>query len=177
MSSIRAILPITLLLLSSGIAMGQGCFVTQAAISFGIYDSGSTSPLNSLGEIVVTCNGNLGYTLTLGAGQNSGGSFSPRKMALNGDTLDYSLYIDPARTQVWGDGTGTTYVQTVTPRVIDPILFPPGTGVGKKGSADRKLNLGGGGRKDKFTVYGRVREMQGVPAGNYTDILTITVNF
>jgi spore coat protein U-like protein len=62
-----------------------------------------------MGTVVLTCRGKTGerlhYRLRLTAGQ---GSFQQRIMRSGSDTLSYNLYLDAARTQVWGDGTNST---------------------------------------------------------------------
>ncbi len=177
MNSIKTIPLMALLLLLAGVARGQECSVTTIPVKFGNFVTQSPAPLDTIGEITVSCSGALSYSVIIGPGSNSGGTFSPRKMGQNGHTLNYNLYIDPARTQVGGDGTGTTFVQSVTAAVFTPDPLQSGASGGKKGSANRKLNLVSGARKDTFNVYGRIPAGQVIPGGQYTDNLTITVFF
>lgn len=177
MKSIKTIPLMALLLLFAGVARGQECVVTAIPVKFGNFSTQSPAPLDTIGEITVSCRGALSYSVIIGPGSNSGGTFFPRKMAQNGHTLNYNLYIDPARHQVWGDGTGTTFVQSVSTAVFTPDPLQSGASAGKKGSANRKLNLAAGVRKDTFNVYGRIPAGQAIPAGQYTDNLTVTVNF
>ncbi len=51
---------------------------------------------------------------------------------------------------MWGDGTGTTYRYT-----IDPV--------------DRQVDI--------LTVYGTIPPGQDVGVGNYTDTITVTMDF
>jgi len=175
--SIKTIPLMALLLLFAGVARGQECVITTIPVKFGSFDTLSPAPRDTIGEITVSCTGVLSYSVLIGPGSNSGGTFFPRKMAQNGHTLNYNIYIDPARTQVWGDGIGTTFVQAVTAPVFTPDPLQSGASGGKKGSAKRKLNLASGARKDTFNVYGRIPAGQVIPAGQYTDNLTITVFF
>ena len=177
MKSIKAISLMALLLLFTGVARGQECSITAIPVNFGDFVTISPASLDTVGAVTVSCSGVLSYSVIIGPGSNSGGIFSPRKMAQNGYTLNYNLYIDPARTQVWGDGTGSTFVQSVTTPPFVPTSLPSGASGGKKGSAKRKLNLALGARKDTFVVYGRIPPGQVIPAGQYSDNLTVTVVF
>jgi spore coat protein U-like protein len=65
----------------------------------------------------------------------------------DGDFLRYQLYVDSARTRVWGDGTRGTEAAVMTTR----------------GS-------------NKFaTIYGEIAAGQGGTEGDYDDTLVITV--
>jgi len=66
-----------------------------------------------------------------------------------GDTLNYNLYRDSARAEVWGDGAGNTYVQT---------------GIGTGGTAH-------------LIVYGSIPAGQNVRAGLYSDAVTVIVEW
>ena len=65
-----------------------------------------------------------------------------------GALLQYNLYTDPARTEIWGDGQFGVTV--------------PGAGNGTTQS---------------FPVYGRVFPGQVVPSGPYSDYIQVTVLF
>ena len=177
MKSIKTIPLMALLLLFAGVARGQECVITTIPVKFGNFDTLSAAPRDTIGEITVSCSGVLSYSVKIGPGNNSGGTFFPRKMAQNGHILNYNLYIDSARTQVWGDGTGTTFVQSVTAAVFTPDPLQSGASAGKKRSAKRKLNLAAGARKDTFNVYGRIPAGQVIAAGKFTDNLMVTVFF
>lgn len=127
-----------------------GCAVSATAVNFGGgYDS--YTQLDATGSIIVTCANGLTYTVRIDAGANSGGGFIPRKARLAGgvNEASYNLYIDPARTQVWGDGTQNTFVRT-----------------------------GGGiGTAEILTVYGRLPSGQNLASGYYSDALIVTVEW
>jgi spore coat protein U-like protein len=87
------------------------CEITGAVgVSFGSYDVLDAYPTDSVGSITYQCH-NVGQsdmvTIALGAG---GATFVPRRMPGSGESLGYNLYLDAARTAVWGDGTGGTSV-------------------------------------------------------------------
>lgn len=82
---------------------------------------------------------------------NSGG-FSPRQMKLATGTelMNYNLYRDVSRTQIWGDGSGSTS------RNIGVVL--------------KKIPV-------NYSVYGRIPAGQDIVAGLYIDILTVTIEW
>jgi len=94
------------------------CTAGNAIINFGSYDVLGGSVLDGTGSITVTCvssgGGPPSRIITYTARLMPLGS--PRTLAhLTGtDRLNYNLYVDSARTQVWGDGTGGTFTITGT---------------------------------------------------------------
>ncbi|MBI1873419.1 MAG: spore coat protein U domain-containing protein [Acidobacteria bacterium] len=124
------------------------CTVSTGGIGFGSYDVFSGSPVDSTGIISFSCDKKSDITITLNTGGS--GTFSPRRMS-GPDSLDYNLYLDAARSTIWGDGTsGTgTYSQTNVPK-------------------NTTLTV---------TVYGRVPNGQDVSAGSYGDSVTVTILF
>jgi len=94
------------------------CTAGNAIINFGSYDVLGGSVQDGTGSITVTCvnsgGGPASTTVTYTARLMPLGS--PRTLAhLTGtDRLNYNLYVDSARTQVWGDGTGGTFTITGT---------------------------------------------------------------
>jgi len=98
---------------------------------------------------VVKCTQGTGYHVRLDNGSTSGGTIATRKMTDgSGHTVDYSMYLDSGRTNVWGETDGT----------------------------DTK-DATGTGTDQSYTVYGRVPPQATPPAGNYTDTVTITVSY
>lgn len=150
MRCIKGLLVLVFLVLT-GEAWGQSCSVTTIAVNFGNYITSAAYPLDTTGYVDITCASGIPYTVRLDTGQNSGGGFNPRKLRLSGggDTLNYNLYRDSARTEVWGDGTSNTYIQT---------------GIGTSGTAH-------------LIVYGRIPGGQNVKAGLYTDAVIVIVEW
>jgi spore coat protein U-like protein len=137
---------------SLGLARGAGaCSMTVVALDFGPYDARSAAPLDSTTSVRVSCFTGTPYLIRIDAGGNSGGSFLPRKMRRTGGAykLSYNLYRDSARTEIWGDGTGKTYVVNGT-----ALRF-----------------------QQTRTVYGRIPGSQNVPPGAYTDTVTVTLEW
>jgi spore coat protein U-like protein len=131
------------------------CTVSATNLSFGQYVTSSGSAADTTGNIAVTCSGlaNLlvGYTIALSTGAS--GSYAPRTLTSGANTLNYNLYTDLLRTTVWGNGSGSS---TVSGSILVQLLFPT---------------------TNNHTVYGRIPASQNVAPGNYSDTITVTVNY
>ncbi len=138
-------------------AVGQllNCTVSATPVMFGVYDSANASPTDSTGTVTVRCTGLLGLLVTLNLQLSTGGSgsFSPRRLVGPSGTLDYNLFRDAARTEVWGNGTAGTFT------VSDSFL----------------IVIGGVTRT--FTVHGRIPASQDRGPGSYSDTIVVTLNF
>lgn len=125
------------------------CNVTTTDISFGAYDVVSPVPLDSTGSISITCDERPSARVTVSIGQSpNSGVFNPRQMNNISTLMNYNVYIDSARTIIWGDGTAGTSTQRVT--------VPSA-------------------RSRRLTTYGRVPPLQDLSVGVYTDTLTVTI--
>lgn len=130
--------------------VNANCSVTTNPVAFGAVDTLSASPVLGTGSVEVTCTKNTGWTAAAGIGAGSGATFATRRMTFSGNTLDYMLYRDSARTEIWGDGTSSTFTVAGT----------------------------GSGAVQSFTVYGRVPGSQtSAPAGAYADTVAITITY
>lgn len=127
-----------------------GCTVSLTPMAFGFYDY-LQSDLDGQGLVDVNCPGAMPYVISIDAGLNSAGSFAPRllKVVAGATTMNYNVFTDASRTNVWGDGTGVTVTQS-------------GTGMGAS---------------QLYPAYGRVPTGQNVGAGVYEDSLTVTVTY
>ena len=127
------------------------CTISTAPVAFGAYDpvvANAATDLNGTGTLTVACTKGASATIDLGNGNNlSGGS---RRMSSGTDFLNYSLYKDAARTQVWGTGLagGTTYTYNSASKVATAV-----------------------------TVYGKVPQNQDVTVGAYSDVVLATINY
>lgn len=152
-----------LLLLSLNINFLSGCFssvwsaaacqVKAAVLSFGMYDILSVEDTEATAGFTISCNSvrapdSVPVQVLLSAGGS--GNSSQRFMlgSVSGAVLYYNLYLNAARSTVFGDGsdgsgTLTNSVNKSTPWTV--------------------------------TVYGRIPALQNVPIGTYTDSLTITI--
>lgn len=138
--------------LLSGTAQAQfQCRVTVNPFAFGTYTPGNPAPHDVTGNIDVRCMGQPGFfTATLSTG--SSGTFAQRQMLSGVIQMAYNLFIDPARTLIWGDGTGGT--QTVV-----------------------RSKTRHGRQNFPLPVYGRIPPTQSVSPGLYTDDIVVTIVF
>lgn len=115
-------------------------FGTQGVLSANV-DASTT--------LSVQCTNTTPYEIALNAGAGAGATIAVRKMTGPGAaTINYTLYEDAGRTDLWGE---TALTDTVA-------------GVGN-------------GNAQSFTVYGRVPPQATPAIGAYTDTITITVTF
>ena len=136
-------------------ALLASCTVSTTNISFGVYDVFSPGNNDATGYINVSCSSLLSllvsYNILLSAG---GGSYAARLMSDGaGHSLGYNLYTAANRTIIWYDGTGGT------------------------GTVSDSYLLGVGTVNKEYSVYGRIPARQNVYAGNYSDNVTITINY
>ena len=130
------------------------CTIGVTSVNFGNYETFSSIPTDATGTITVNCGFRVvRATVTLGVSSTSG-SFNPRRMKrLTGsDLLDYNIYTNPARTVIFGDGTGGT----------SNILLRRPTGPPRDWS-------------ETITTYGRIPPGQDVSVGTYGDTIAATV--
>lgn len=136
--------------LSVNATVTANCTVSTSALNFGSVDTLSASAVDGSGGISVTCTNGTGWTAAADAGGGSGATFATRRMSQGANLLSYSLYTDAARTNVWGDGTGSTVT------------------IGNTGT----------GAAQNVTVYGRIPGSQSsAPAGSYADTVSVTVTY
>ena len=125
------------------------CNVASAPLDFGFVNN-TFGPKNGSGTITVSCANGTAYSIGLGAGLYGGGTVTTRKMkrTVAADTINYGIFQNPARSQIWGNTVG---VDTVG-----------GTG---------------NGAAQPYTVYGRVPSQPSAPIGGYDDLVQITVTY
>jgi len=83
----------------------SACGVNAQSVNFGNYDPFGRNNLDGAGNIGVTCDLGVTYSITLSSG---GGTYAARVMANGPHSLRYNLYTDASRIIVWGDGNGST---------------------------------------------------------------------
>lgn len=137
----------------------RNCRIRQTAdLVFGIYDPSSPSPLDSITSIEVRCTGNPSagqptfYTLYIDGGTTTSNP-GDRKMDQPAvDRLDYALFKDSGRSDIWGDGSF--------------------------GTSGLVQNLPSSGKANFIhTAFGRIFEAQSVMVGPYSDTLLVTIEF
>ena len=127
------------------------CTITTASnVAFGTYNVFSAAPLDTTGVVQISCNG-AARPITVDLSHGNAPTYSPRYMLKGSEQLNYNLYLDAARTLIWGDGTGGT-------SVYGPVDPPNGVNV-------------------NLTVYGRIPAGQDLTAGAYADTIVATINF
>lgn len=143
---------------ASALELLANCAVSTSGIGFGDY-SHLDGDHDNTGSVTITCTsllsllwGQINYEIKFSAG--SSGSFTPRKMYSGSHALEYNLYTNSARNIIWGDGAGA---------------------VSKSGTLAFSLVSIGASRSDDIPVFGRIPGGQQVPAGAYSDSITVTV--
>jgi spore coat protein U domain-containing protein, fimbrial subunit CupE1/2/3/6 len=107
-----------LVLFSVSPAFAQlSCSAGNATLNYGSYDVLAGTVLDAAGTITVSCTRNnqgskdesVSYTVALTP-------LTPRQLTppSGTDVLNHQFYVDSARTQPWGDGTGGTFMLSST---------------------------------------------------------------
>jgi len=124
---------------------------STSAVNFGAYDIFSTAPLDAAGAVSVECS-NVGPSdaLLIELSRGDSNRFLPRAMARPRFNLEYNLYLDAARTLVWGDGTSGTSSYHGRPPDARAISIP---------------------------IYARIPPRQNVEPGPYADHIVLTVQY
>jgi len=131
-------------------AQAPSCTISVTSVIFGNYNVFSGTALDSTGSITYQCNATAAnITIALSKGQSS--TFNPRRMNKGAELLNYNLYRNAARSNVWGDGTG-------------------GTAVYSRANPPNNSNV-------NLAIYGRIPAAQDVSAGNYSDTVSAVINF
>jgi len=146
----RAAAVVALLVIAVPFSAQAACSLTSTTVLFGSYDIFSSTPLDTLGQIIFRC-ANNDHNISISLDKGGAPTFDPRRLLNGANTLNYNLYLDAARTTIWGDGTGGTqnlFVQN--PANNRDISIP---------------------------LYGRIPAGQSTSAGNYSNTLTVTINF
>ena len=151
-------------LLFAGAALAAAdCSVSLSSLAFGTYDQLAAIADDSTGTVTVTCTsiGNGGgvtrvvYSVAFSTGAS--GSYQQRFMTSGTPRLNYNLYVDAARSSIWGNGNGGTQL------ITGSLTVGPG--------------VGNGTRTQTHTVYGRVPAQQDAAVGSYTDAIILTLTF
>jgi spore coat protein U-like protein len=118
---------------------------------FGTYDVLVTTPLDTTGSLIYRCTQREhGIMITLDRGGAT--SFATRRMINGSEQLLYNLYLDAARTVIWGDGSGGTQAYLIhNPQGNNQDLTVP--------------------------IFGRIPARQDRGIGTYTDTIIVTLNF
>jgi spore coat protein U-like protein len=132
--------------------VAANCIINAEPLSFGSYDAGAAKAGSA--DLTVRCSNGTPYTVKLGPGAT--GTFAQRLLTSGSNSLEYNLYTSSTLSSVWGDGTSNT-----------------GTGGGTGAGL-------AAGSAITHTVYGELPNTdnnQNAPAGNYSDTVTVTVEY
>lgn len=133
------------------ITIQDACSITSATdMDFGTHGVISAN-VDQVSAINVQCTPLTPYSVALNEGNGAGATIAVRKMTGVSGTINYSLYTDALRTDVWGTGGG-----------------------GANGSTVGGL---GTGLPIPHVVYGRVPPQTTSGAGVYTDVIAVTVTY
>ena len=137
----------------------SSCTVSATGPAFGNYNPMQGTSLTTTGTVttvcVVTSHRN---TITISLSPGHSGNFARQMTTLFGGTtytLSYNLFLDAANTQIWGDGTGGSVLDTVT--------------LTRHGNNNTITT--------DSTVYGTILALQNPVPGAYTDTIVVSVNF
>ncbi len=144
---------VAIILLVPDLAHAINCRVTLVAMNFGLYTPMTTVHVDVMGQINVRCQAQPGsFTVTIGPG-SSGDHTARTMLSATSDILNYNLYRDASRTQIWGDGTPPTFVVSgMRPSQGRPTFYD-------------------------YPIYGRIFANQVPNAGRYNDNPVVTVLF
>jgi spore coat protein U-like protein len=149
------LLAIVVFLVNASSWAAVSCDVSSSGVAFGPYQSIRNVERDTNGTISITCTGTVGdsvnYAISLNA---NGGTLLSRTLASANSSLQYNLFTDISRSQIWGDGTSGTLV------VSDnySLQTSPTT-------------------RD-YTVYGRIPGGQtGATFGDYLDNITVRLDY
>ena len=131
------------------------CAVGSTNLVFPGYNPFSLLPTDITGTITVSCTGTsgdvAGNVIQLSTGNSS--VYTTRVMRSGSLELNYNLFTSPTLSTPWGDGNAGS--ATVT-----GAIFITNTSA-----------------TNRYPVYGRIFPGQNLPAGTYSDTITITLSF
>lgn len=138
-------------IVQSSAAISASCLVTSVDMNFGQLSPQASGQATSTSQVTATCTKSTNYTIALGTG--SSGTYSTRTLSgvksNNNDKLNYNVYKDTSYVAILGDGTNGTFVLSGT-----------GTGI-----------------QQAFTVYGMLQLNQYITPDNYSDNLSVSINY
>jgi spore coat protein U-like protein len=148
-----------LLAISDAALALMSCTVSTTTLDFGAYQALTSANLDTVATIQVRCVGLLnlsGYTLSLGQGTNGPGDRISTRYLNNitrgGPYLSYNVYLNNARTTIFGNGTVGSLLDEPIPCILPCFR--------------------------SYTVYGRIPSGQNtVRPGSFQDTSTLTLTY
>lgn len=133
------------------------CNVTATGVNFGGYDIFDNVARDATGTVTVTCNApqqnpNAPLPVMISLSPGNSGNFAQRKMQTAGGTgpLLYNLFTNAACSTIWGDGSGSSSVVNNFVTKNTPLTA---------------------------TIFGRIPPRQNVSTGQYSDLITVTIQW
>lgn len=117
-------------------------------LDFGSISGLITTNKDQTSTLSMTCTGRTAWNVGLNNGLHASGIVRRMQLGATGNYVNYELYRETGRINRWGGTIGTNTV--------------PGTGTGLE---------------QTLTIYGRVPATQTVPAGSYSDTITVTISY
>lgn len=154
-ANLKRVIAAGILLGASTASSALTCSASVGTLAFGNYNGVSGLPTDSQNTLTVTCSSLLSilvsYTVSLSAGNS--GNTAARQLRQSSNSLNYNLFKDILRTNVWGTGANA---------VSDSYL----------------LSILGIGVDRTYPIYGRIAASQSsAPSGSYSDTITVTVAY
>ncbi|MES2909693.1 MAG: spore coat U domain-containing protein [Pseudomonadota bacterium] len=154
-ANLKRLIAAVILLGTSSASPALTCSANVGTLAFGNYNAVSGLPTDSQNTLTVTCSSLISilvsYTVSLSAGNS--GNTAARQLRQSSNALNYNLFQDILRSNVWGTGANA---------VSDSYL----------------LSILGIGVDHTYPIYGRITAGQSsVPSGSYSDTITVTVAY
>ena len=138
-------------------ALGFRCDVTTTGLNFGGYDVFDNVARDATGTVTITCNApeqnpNAPIPVTISLSPGGSGTFAQRQMQSAGGTapLTYNLYTNASCSTIWGDGSGSSSILSNNVTRTTPWTA---------------------------TIFGRIPPRQNASAGQYSDLITVTIQW
>lgn len=125
----------------------NGCTVNALPLIF-LIPVPTNANVDSTTSISIACTPNIPFTLDIDNGLYANGNNRRVFNAAANAYINYDIYKDPPRSNVWGTGQAKNFS-------------------GNSGATGRLT----------IPVYGRVASSKNLKAGSYRDTLTVTINF
>lgn len=133
----RAAAVVALLVIAVPFSAQAACSLTSTTVLFGSYDIFSSTPLDTLGQIIFRC-ANNDHNISISLDKGGAPTFDPRRLLNGANTLNYNLYLDAARTTIWGMAAAGHKTSSSKIQPTTEISAYPFTGAFPRGKAQAR---------------------------------------
>lgn len=136
---------------------GVSCGISATALAFGQYVPSGSGASDFTATVEVTCaaSGTTSVPIDGRISLTGAGGYARRELTDGPNRLRYQLFLDPARTILWGDGSGGTHTKSITGMVGAAAPF-----------------------RETVVVYGRILARQSdAGVGTYADQIIAVLNY